>query len=279
MSTENDRAISNETGRKLANGGVLRLGFLFIGIAAIFAFPKAAGAADWYTGDKSSEPDYAPSVVLDASASLTSKGSDFGAFALTAAIDGDLRQEGFRARIEGIAGEYNYFATLPPVPPATAGLQKRIYAHQEDAGVLGGYAWASRDWTAAIFGGTEIINTALSPLDPNNTTKGLRIGAKIAGEFYGNPTHSTMLSGYGSYSTTDNDYYTRFKAGYRLWGNVFGGPEFMALGNQFYSEYRAGIHLTGLQIGHLSLGVSGGATSNRISGSGGYGTFDARIGF
>ena len=256
---------------------------LLLGVAVSLVGAQGAGAqgttpVDWYTGDKTSDPDYKPSIVLDASGSFTSHQTNFGAVALTAALDGNLRQDGFRARVEGIAGEYNYFTTLTPVAPAMIGLQKKIDATQENGGVLGGYGWVSRDWTFALYGGAQVINTNLSYNYPGSP-QGLRIGAKFVGEFYGSPTRNTMASGYAAFSTVNNEYYSRFKAGYMVWSNVFLGPEFLALGNEFYSEYRAGLHLTGLRIGQLSLGISGGAASNRTTGSGGYGIVDAQLGF
>jgi len=274
MRPENNRRISESANRALSYPQAL-----FLGAAIIFASAGGACAADWYTGDKTSEPDYAPSIVFDTSDSLTSRQTNFGAIALTAAIDGNFAQEGFRARVEGVAGAYDYFTTLPAAVPGALGEQKKIHATQEDAGVLGGYGWLSRNWSLALYAGMEVSNTTLNWNDPGNTTKGLHIGAKLAAEFYGNPTKNTMLGGYASFSTSADEYYTRFKAGYRIAGSIFAGPEFIALGNQFYSEYRAGIHLTGVTLGNLSLGVSGGASSNRVTGSGGYGIVDARLGF
>jgi hypothetical protein len=233
---------------------------------------SSAGAVDWYTGDKTSEPDYAPSIVIDASGSLTSKQSAFAAVAATAAVDGDLRQTGFRARGEFIVGDYNYAATA-------AGLTRRIQANQQSGGALVGYAWAMPNWTYALFGGVQAVNTDLAPIDVNNRTRGLHVGGKIVGEFYGNPTARTMLGGYASYGTANSDYYSRFKAGYAIAERVFIGPEFLALGDKFYTEYRAGLHVTGVTLGALGLGVSGGFTSNRVTGSGAYGIVDARLGF
>jgi hypothetical protein len=274
MSTAIPAVSIKSPARKLAH-----IRSLLLAAGYCVASAQAAGAVDWYTGDKTSEPDYAPSIVLDTSVSATTTQSVFGAAAITGALDGNLRQDGFRYRVEGIAGDYNYFTTLPAIAPATIGVGKKIYANQEDGGVLGGYAWNTRNWSFMLLGGVELSNTTLSYPDPNNPTAGFYIGAKIVGEFYGNPTHDTMLSGYGSFSTTNSEYYSRFKAGYRIWENVFFGPEVLALGNRYYSEYRAGVHLTGLTIGQLALGVSGGATSSRVTGSGGYGVLDAHIGF
>lgn len=181
--------------RSLPLHSYLRPCALIVSAAATLAGVGTAGAVDWYTGEKTSGPDYAPNVVLDASDSLTSKNSDFGAVALTAALEGNLAQEGFRGRVEGIGGVYSYFTTLPPAAPGGVGAQQKVFACQEDAGALGGYGWVSRDWSTALYGGVQLINTTLSYNDPGNATKGLRIGAKIAGEFYGNPTKNTMVSG------------------------------------------------------------------------------------
>lgn len=243
-----------------------------LALAVSLLSASGAGAVDWYTGDKTSEPDFAPTIVLDASGSFTSKQSTFGAVAATAAVSGNLGETGFRARGEAIVGDYDYDAT-------SNGVTRKIQADQQSGGALVGYAWVQPKWTYAVFGGVQAVNTNLSPLDVNNTTSGLHIGAKIVGEFYGNPTDRTMVSGYGSYGTANNDYYSRFKAGYAIWERVFIGPEFLALGDKFYTEYRAGLHITGVKLGGLGLGVSGGVISNRITGSGAYAILDARLGF
>ena len=133
--------------QSFAPRSLLRPCALFFGAAIAVAGVERAGAVDWYTGEKTSGPDYAPNVVLDASDSLTSKNSDFGAVALTAALEGNLAQDGFRSRVEGIGGVYQYFTTLPPVTPGGIGATQKVFARQEDVGVLGGYGWTSRDWS------------------------------------------------------------------------------------------------------------------------------------
>jgi hypothetical protein len=268
MKRENTRLLGGKLRRKL-----------LLGTALLLVFSRSAGAVDWYTGEKSSDPDYAPSIVIDMSGSGTSTKSDFGNASVSAAIDGNMQQSGYRAHVEGMAGQYEYQTTIAPVAPAKVGTTIDVHARQENVGALAGYAWVSRDWTYAVYGGVEVINTTLSYSDPTNATKGVHIGGKIAGEFYGTPSKSTMLSGYASYSMANSQYYTRFKAGYSIMNAFYLGPELMALGNQFYTEYRAGIHLSGLKLGRLSLGLSGGALRNSVSGSGGYGLLDARVSF
>jgi hypothetical protein len=250
---------------------------LLVALGTIFT-SQSSGAADWYTGNKTSEIDYAPTIVLDASGSVTTN-STYGAGAVTAAVGGNLQQSGLRARVDGIIGGYSYTATLPPVAPATIGLQQRIQARQGGGGALAGYAWVSPDWTVALYAGVDVINTTLNHNDPNNHTQGTSVGARIAGDFYGMLAPRVMVSGFGSYSTNVSTFYTRFKTGYAVWDGVYLGPEFSALGNSFYSEYRAGLHMTGLKLGLLSLGLSGGVTASRLNGAGVYGLLDARIGF
>jgi hypothetical protein len=244
---------------------------LLLSLALSLTTAGRAGAVDWYTGDKTSDPDYAPSIVIDASGSFAST-SDFGAVAVTGAVDGNLRQSGFLGRAEFVGGGYRYDAT-------NAGFTQLIHATQISGGALVGYNWVSPNWTFALFGGVQAVNTVLNPFDPNNGTNGTHVGAKFVGEFYGNPTEKTMFSGYASYGTAISDYYTRFKAGFAIARQVFIGPEFLALGNQFYNEYRGGLHLSGFTLGQLTFGISGGFVSNRVTGSGGYGIVDARLGF
>jgi hypothetical protein len=259
------KALDRKMKKDSARNALRVLLTLGLGLAA----SGRAGAVDWYTGDKTSEPDYSPAIVLDASGSLARK-SDFGAVAVTGALDGTLRQSGFLGRAEFVGGGYAYDAT-------TAGFTRRINATQISGGALVGYNWVAPHWTFALFGGAQVVDTTLNPFDPNNATHGTHVGAKFVGEFYGNPTERTMFSGYASYGTANSDYYTRFKAGYAIARQVFIGPEFLALGDRFYTEYRAGLHVTGVSLGALTLGLSGGFTSNRVTGSGGYGVVDARF--
>jgi hypothetical protein len=88
-----------------------------------------------------------------------------------------------------------------------------------------------------------------------------------------------MASGYGSYSTLHNSYYTRVKVGWSLIPGIYIGPEVSLLGDSFYRQYRVGAHLTGVKLGRLSLGISGGYLNDDRQGSGTYGIVDARIGF
>ena len=279
MNSNNSSRISNADKRGPVFAGIRGLRALILGAAVLMAGGQSAGAVEWYTGDKTSDPDYAPSIVLDVSGSVTNKQSNFAAGAVTAAVEGNMQQTGFRAHAEALGGVYSYYTSIKAVAPAVVDVQRKINAVEENAGVLAGYAWVSRDWTFALYAGMQVMNTTLNYNDPANSSQGLHIGAKIAGEFYGNPTKNTMVSGYGSYSTNANQYYSRFKAGYAAWGNVFIGPEFSALGNQYYAEYRAGVHLTGIKLSSLSLGLSGGVTDNPSTGTGAYGIVDARMGF
>ena len=60
---------------------------------------------------------------------------------------------------------------------------------------------------------------------------------------------------------------------------VFLGPELVAIGDSFSQQYRLGAHVSGFRIGPLQFGIAGGYMSDRIRGSGGYGTFDTRLTF
>ena len=60
---------------------------------------------------------------------------------------------------------------------------------------------------------------------------------------------------------------------------MFIGPELTVLGDKFFSQWRVGGHISGFTIGRLQLGVSGGYLSDKVRGSGVYGSADARVTF
>jgi hypothetical protein len=61
--------------------------------------------------------------------------------------------------------------------------------------------------------------------------------------------------------------------------NVFIGPEALFLGDDLYRQWRTGLHLSGVTLGALQLGISGGYLKDETRGSGAYGILDARMVF
>jgi hypothetical protein len=239
--------------------------------AALLACIAAAHAADWYTGERVPEivaP--RPHVAIDTAATADTNGSVFGTVIGTIAPFDGLDEDGFRLRLTGVLGRYSYVGSN--------GLG-RVTGTQSDGSLMVGYEWVLRAATVAIYAGPDVNDNQLSINDPNNASKGLHVGGKIAVDFYVNPTPYSMVSGVVSYASANNAYYSRFKAGLAIAPQLFVGPELLVLGDNFYSQWRVGMHLTGLRLGAMQFGISGGYLDDKIRGHGGYGIVDARLTF
>ncbi len=237
--------------------------------AALLASTGLACAADWYTGERVAPPP-PPHVTIDTTATADSQGSVFGTVIGTIAPFDGLDQDGLRLRFTGVLGRYSYVAGN--------GLG-RVTGTQADGSFMVGYEWVLNAATVAIYAGAEVNDNRLSINDPGNASKGLHAGAKIAADFYMNPTPNTMVSGVLSYTMAANAYYTRFKFGMAVAPQLFIGPEALVLGDNFYSQWRVGVHLTGLRLGMMQFGLSGGYLEDKVRGKGGYGILDARLTF
>lgn len=237
----------------------------------------AAMAADWYTGSPTTAAASSPYSVRQFGASVdfslagTTKNTLHGSLIGTISPFSSKTETGFRLRIGGLSGSYGYTSTA-------AGVGK-VTGREATGYLMAGYEWVSAGTTVAVFGGVEMQNRTLSRPDPNNNVIGTSWGFKTGIDFYSNPTDRTMVSGNFTYSTNHNAYYARLKAGMAIMGQVFAGPEILVLGDNFYSQWRGGVHLTGVKLGAMQLGLSGGLVQDRRTGSGAYSILDARVEF
>jgi hypothetical protein len=229
--------------------------------------PGAARAADWYTGATAAKPNDDWIVAVDASATAAPDGSYFTGVSATVAAGGTLRTSGMRVRVEGLAGTYLFDSGAP-------GAQTR--GDQVDAAILGGYEWVTAWSSMAAYGGLAVRDSRFSNPDPGHPD-GAAFGAKGVLQYYATPSDRTMFSAYASYSSIYDAYYTRLKWGVTAVGPVYIGPEVAALGDDFYRQWRIGVHLTGLRLGAVQLGISGGYARNQNNQGGGYGSLDARV--
>lgn len=226
-------------------------------------------AADWYTGAASPRPGDDWIVSLDASTTVTSNNSVFVNAGGTAAINGGLKESGVRVKVEALAGTYEYRADNGA----------KVRGEQVEGAALIGHEWVWREAKLAGYVGLSVRNTSLSIVDPANPVVGSSYGLKTAVDFYARPTEKTMVSAYGSYTTNDNAYFTRLKAGYRIGDGLYVGPEASFLGNDFYNQWRVGAHLSGLQLGPMQVSVSAGYQYDREQKAGAYGAVDVRAQF
>lgn len=238
--------------------------------AALLCSTGAAQAADWYTGERVQTVAPKPHVALDLAGTADTNGSVFGTVIGTIAPFDGLDEDGFRLRVSGVLGRYSYVGSN--------GIG-RVRGTQSDGSFLVGYEWVLHAATVAVYVGADVNDNQLSLNDPNNSSKGLHVGGKIAVDFYVNPTPYSMISGVVSYASANNAYYSRFKAGISIAPQLFVGPEVLVLGDDFYSQWRLGMHLTGLRLGAMQFGISGGYLDDKVRGRGGYGILDARLTF
>ncbi|WP_186383795.1 cellulose biosynthesis protein BcsS [Methylobacterium dankookense] len=232
--------------------------------SALLAMAGAARAADWYTGAEPAGRD-AWIVAVDASTTVSSQGAQFAGATATAAPGGDLLTSGPRLRVDALIGSYRVQGG-----GATLGTQA-------EGAVMAGYAWASPEAVLAAYLGLDARRNELA--SAGRVTEAGGVGIKAALDLYARPTAFTMIHATASYASPFNAYYGRVRAGVAAFAGGYVGPEFALLGDDVYRQWRVGAHLSGMQLGALQLGLSGGYLQDQARKGGFYATLDLRTGF
>lgn len=234
---------------------------------------SGAIASEWYTGSPAtSQPPgvHSPLGSLDLSLTATN-GSRHAVVIGTFAPFGGLEQTGLRLRLGGLLGGYVYDANAPGVGKVTG--------EQVGGWLLAGHDWVTHKTKIGVFGGLDVINTKLDKFDPDNKTEGSAFGFRAGLDFYTKPTSDTMATGTFSFSTANSAYYARLRGGVSIIEQAYIGPEALVMGDSFYSQWRVGMHVSGVNVGPVQLGVSGGYVNDRVRGPGAYGSLDMRLTF
>lgn len=182
-----------------------------------------------------------------------------------------LDQSGLRLRLGGDVGEYDYLSSA-------AGVGK-VHGREEDGSVLAGWQWVTKTTSVGLYAGPEVRNDLLDKADPGNTAPATGVGLTTGVDVYSNPTPYTMVFGQIAYSTLRQAYYSHFKAGIAVAEDVFVGPEALFLGDDLYKQWRVGMHLSGVRLGALQFGISGGYLDDATRGPGAYSILDMRVVF
>ena len=243
------------------------LGGVFLIAPFLGGLASEAGAADWYTGVEPTPGDWI--VAVDASATASTTGSYFAGVTVTGAAAGKLSESGPRVRVEGIGGQYRY--------RAAAG--NTVIGDQVDGAALAGYEWVSKDSAVAGYLGVNVRNTTLSSAGVDMRSDGATVGFKGVLEAYVKPTSRTVLQAYGSYSTAYNAYYGRVRGGVSVFDLGYAGPEVAVMGDDLFTQFRVGAHFSGIQLGPLQFGISGGYQRDQTGKEGAYASLDMRAGF
>lgn len=186
---------------------------------------------------------------------------------------GGMGTSGFRLSAFGMLGRYRYLVEGPP----TETFNGRFVSGD----LLVGYSQVFSNAAVTLSVGANVQDQRVNPFDPDNSVQGTKLGLKVQGDFWVNPTERTLVLGIASYSTAFDTYYSILRFGYDFIGNgVFIGPEFTALGNERTDQQRVGLHVTGLTIlPRAKLTVSGGWLRERSEKDGGYVTANLDFSF
>jgi Cellulose biosynthesis protein BcsS len=192
-----------------------------------------------------------------------------------------IYESGVRFRLAGNASWYKFVTSEEP---RTLGSGRYL-----EGSVLAGYGaflpgFGISWWVGPAFG--ESVNEGV-------VTD--RWGAKAALEMYATPTDLTMASASVSYSTATNYLQVQTKAGLKIFGDVYFGPEAKFAWQQLLpfqvnfstttiatttpvspqtniASVRVGGHISSFNIGPVALSISGGWAHDRELGSGYYGS-------
>jgi hypothetical protein len=193
---------------------------------------------------------------------------------LTWAPIGLLDVSGRRLRAAGDVGLHNYRNPAEPPPD-------KINDRDIGGEFLVGYEYIHYDnLSIASYMGYNIQQHQLSFPDPENSTSSTKSGVMGVLESYWYPTDKLKLSEYAKYSTANNTYFVRFRAGVVIAkDDVNLGPEITFSGDDQSQQRRLGLHLGGLQIGPVEFGVSAGYLKDHSQGSGVYGLLATDVRF
>jgi Cellulose biosynthesis protein BcsS len=110
--------------------------------------------------------------------------------------------------------------------------------------LMPGWRFKRRHLELTVFAGPDAQHHRLSPDDPENGIRGGHVGLRSGFDLWSEPTAATMLAVNGSISTISTSYDARAAYGWRLFQEIYAGPEAQALASDSYRQYRFGLHVT-----------------------------------
>ena len=122
-------------------------------------------------------------MAVDTSVSITSNSSQFAGVTGTMALTDNLQESGARARVEALAGSYDYKIKESGT---------HVRGNQIEGSALVGYEWIWRNAALAGYIGLNVRDNQLSIFDPDNSVVGTAAGLTTVVEGYANPTPNTI---------------------------------------------------------------------------------------
>ncbi len=229
--------------------------------------------ADDNKDEKDEKPEKPKLFAVDASFGSTTRKAGVGSVGITSAVGGNLDKSGMRFHT---AWQVQFGCCVGQFKDTTTYRGTTYSSH-----VLVGYEWVGEKGTIATYAGVNVENQPVAPIDANleTGTRQTTAGFQAALDLYYTPTDWMMMSTNASFSTRKRAYYARSKLGFAVAEELYVGPEAGASGSTDYNQYRVGAHISGVKIGAMSFGLSGGYAFDRKNGNGGYMILDSRMTF
>lgn len=179
----------------------------------------------------------------------------YGGFLLA---PGGIDYDGINLKLVLSGGLYRYvggsFAGDPP--GSIAGTQ--VIGVETAVQVMPGWRVKRGDLEVKVFFGLDIETHRLWPDDPSNRLRGHDIGLRFAGEFWYEPTPTTMAAGDVALSSIVTNHSLRLAYGWRMLDQFYFGPETQYYGSDGYRQWRLGGHFTALKTGDNEWLAAGG---------------------
>jgi hypothetical protein len=148
---------------------------------------------------------------------------------------------------------------------------KRFNTNIVRAAPLAGWRFKQGDFEIKFFAGPELENRVLTPDIPTARLRGTHIGARVATELWWEPMPEIMLASAFSASTNATSHSARAAAGWRLFDQLWAGPEISASRDEFSQQFRIGAHLTGFRMAVFEWSAAAGYVQDSFHRSGAYG--------
>ena len=236
-----------------------RLGSVAVPFLVVLSWSNGAHAED--AGSETTSPDR---FVAFNSADAASS-SSFGSFGIKAALTGDIDRDG--PVVMGVLGTGTYRYTNSDVPGG------KVQAFVGQARLLVGWQHTFGTTYLAGFVGGEGDIRLFTPDDPKESRHARALGVRAQAEVWSRPTPDTLIAAVATAGSSRADFWTRARFGYRVWEQVFVGPEATALGDQTYQQGRLGAHVTGLVLFGQTFDLAAGGLLASDRKRGFYGTF------
>jgi hypothetical protein len=213
-------------------------------------------------GDPDDKPAKQTHFAIDAGVSTTTRGSLSAGAAVTAALGGSLETSGIRLQADWQSTVGCCVGHPADNLPQGVSLSNSVML---------GYEMVGENGSLAVFLGAAFANgtgDAPDPSAPAPLTRSIGAVVSVSGEYQ--IDEISKISATASYATANGDYFAQVGLGFAVSGEIYLGPQTALVGDRSSQQVRVGVQLTGLKIGAVQFGLSGGYAIDMKKGNGLY---------